>query len=60
MKKKSVGRRLSIKRETLRELNPMQLNEAVGGSAATSDASNCCCGPHQSGSASTCPRPCVG
>ncbi|HEX3130474.1 MAG TPA: class I lanthipeptide [Thermoanaerobaculia bacterium] len=58
MKKKHVAKKLSIKKETLRHLNPMQLNEAVGGVTYTSDSSNCCCGPYTIGSAGTCPRPC--
>jgi hypothetical protein len=46
MKNKS-SKRLEIKRETLRELNPRSLVFAQGGaiSAAGSDVSNCCCQP---------------
>lgn len=41
-------RRLVIRRETLRELNPTDLAAARGGdphSNAGSDVSNCCCQP---------------
>jgi hypothetical protein len=45
--KNQSSRRLQIKRETLRELNPRDLAVARGGgqSDAGSDVSNCCCNP---------------
>ena len=45
--KSKASKRLQIKRETLRELNPRDLAFAQGGaiSAAGSDVSNCCCNP---------------
>lgn len=44
--KNQASKRLQIKRETLRELNPRDLAHAKGGqSDAGSDVSNCCCNP---------------
>lgn len=45
--KNQGAQRLSIKRETLRELNPIDVAFAKGGaiSAQGSDVSNCCCQP---------------
>ena len=45
--KNQASKRLQIKRETLRELNPRDLALAKGRaqSDAGSDVSNCCCNP---------------
>jgi hypothetical protein len=45
--KNQSSKRLQVKRETLRELNPRDLSFARGGaqSDAGSDVSNCCCNP---------------
>ena len=54
MKRRFLSKRLTIKRETLRELNPSQLGHAMGGdgfpipetcTSGTTDISNACCEP---------------
>jgi len=47
MKRNSVAKRLSLKRETLRELAPVELTPVAGGCTTlpNTDVSNCCCNP---------------
>ncbi len=39
------GKRLQVKRETLRELSPTDIALAQGAASGTSGVSNCCCEP---------------
>jgi hypothetical protein len=54
--KRDEPRRLVIRRETLRELSPNELESAHGGAitAKNSDVSNCCCQPTSNQGADSC------
>lgn len=53
--KNDEARRLVIRRETLRELSPIELGFVRGAiSDANSDVSNCCCQPTSNQGGDTC------
>jgi hypothetical protein len=56
MEKESVGKKLRLRKETVRDLSPLELVRVAGGCgpkqdtqcACTTDFSNNCCGPNGS------------
>ncbi len=59
-KEKSGSRKLFVRRETLRELNPTDIAFAKGGNYTgdiKSDGSNCCCQP--TSNQTNCGRPAI-